>query len=206
MSDSARVTVIDAELAMDAAPWSQPDFDPSASAPASALTAAELGQVQEQAYREAHERGHAEGLASGRAAVDAELSRLRSIVSAMVRPFADLDDEVTQQLLRVATRMAEQLLRRELRADPDAMHELAREAVDAIRDQTRTITIRLNPEDAAAAQAWLAEAQEPAWRLMPDAALDAGDLQVRGENLSVDARVATRLQELSRTLQEPEPS
>lgn len=207
--------VIDGSAALRLRPWQAPRLDepPPAEAPEQDREAEALDKLRRNAMREGFEQGFAQGLAEGReqglaegreqarAEVDRELARLRRLANALVRPLEDLDEEVVQQLMRVAERIATELVRRELSLDPAQLAAIVREAVDAIADEARAVTIRLHPEDAEVLADALEMPEDGSWRLRPDPSLQRGDLQVQAEAMNVDARIETRVRELARMMQ-----
>ena len=203
------VSVLDAESVSGAKTWELPAFDfsesssranaaqakPSAGKP---HTAEELDQLQKQAYEE----GFAEGLADGRKQAqkdnEAVLSQLRGMLDNLTTPLAELDAEVVRQVAGLSTMIAEHLVRREINWDPDAILDLAREAVSAVPPPARNVVLRLHPEDADSLQRVLPPEEGRHWQVMADAGLEKGDLQVQADSVRVDARVATRVAALAK--------
>lgn len=202
------VAVLDAAVASNAKAWDLPAFNlsgpaksnPGVSKPGAeqAHTAEALDQLQKAAYDE----GFAEGLADGKNKAQKDnqlvLQKLTNILENLSNPLAELDEQVTRQIVRVSTMIAEHLVRREINWDPDAVLDLAREAVASINPQPREVVLRLHPEDAESLKRVLPAEEGKTWQILADAGLDKGDLQVQADAVRVDARVATRVAALAK--------
>ena len=155
--------------------------------------------------REAWEQGFTAGRAAGRAAalseqqgftdeLRARVARLDGVLSLQARPLANLDASVLQQLATLAGAIARQLVRRELRTQPEQVIAVIRETVALLPAAAREVRIYLHPEDAALVRERLAEpAAERAWALVEDPVITRGGCRISSENSSIDAQVETRL-------------
>jgi flagellar assembly protein FliH len=155
--------------------------------------------------REAWDKGHAEGRAAGlvvaqqeQQAVLAEIERrarhLTMILDFMVKPIAELDDQVQRQLATLAGAIARQVVRRELKIHPDQIVAAIRDAVLLLPMQARDVRVYLHPEDAKLVRARLAEAtSERAWTITEDPMLSLGGCRVTSENSTIDAQVEQRV-------------
>jgi len=162
---------------------------------------ADLGALE----REAWDRGHAAGEAAGRAAALVEqqrmtaemrqrVERLDQILALQAAPLAELDASVFQQLATLAAAIARQLVRRELRAQPEQIVAVIRETVALLPAAARDVRIFLHPQDAALVREQLAApAAERAWNLVEDPVIARGGCRLQAENSSIDAQVETRL-------------
>lgn len=155
--------------------------------------------------REAWEQGLAAGREDGRAAalkeqqglseaMRARVQRLEGLLNLLSRPLADLDESVLRQLSMLAGAIARQLVRRELRAQPEQIIAVIRETVALLPAAARDVRIHLHPEDAALVRERLVEpATSRAWTLVEDPVITRGGCRISGENSSIDAQVETRL-------------
>jgi flagellar assembly protein FliH len=202
MTTEARVTPASAPDA--ATTWVAPDADAVARGARRAAQGASfmsLGGRFPDLEREAFDAAHAAGLAEGRAAGQMELrrrtERLDALLSNLARPFADLDQEVEQQLVDLALALARQLVRRELRIDPTQVIAIVREAVSVLPVSARDVRVHLHPEDAAIVREYLAPTENVrAWKLVEDPVMMRGGCQVATSTSRVDARLETRLGKL----------
>lgn len=155
--------------------------------------------------REAWERGFADGREAGRAAALAEqqshtealrvrVQRLDALMSLLSRPLADLDESVLRQLSTLAGAIARQLVRRELKTQPEQIVAVIRETVALLPASARDVRIHLHPEDAAVVRERLVEpGTARAWTLVEDPVITRGGCRISGENSSIDAQVEARL-------------
>ena len=155
--------------------------------------------------REAWDKGHAEGREAGIAAVRqeeqtalAEIERrarqLASILDFMAKPMADLDDQVLRQLALLAGAIARQVVRRELKTNPEQIINAIRETVSLLPMTARDVRVHLHPEDAKLVRARLSEAtSERAWMITEDPILTQGGCRVTSENSTIDAQVEQRI-------------
>jgi flagellar assembly protein FliH len=155
--------------------------------------------------REAWEQGLAAGRAAGRAQalteqelltqeLRARVQRLEGVLNLQARPLAELDEVVLRQLATLAGAIARQLVRRELRIQPEQIIAVIRETVALLPAAARDVRIHLHPEDAALVRERLVEpAAERAWTLVEDPVVTRGGCRISSENSSIDAQVETRL-------------
>jgi len=155
--------------------------------------------------REAWEQGFTAGRGAGNAAARAEqqqavdqqrllVARLAEILAILAKPLADLDDTVHQQLGALAGAIARQLVRRELRIQPEQIVAVIRETLALLPASTREIRIHLHPDDATVVRERLAEPNaERAWALIEDPVIARGGCRITSVNSTIDAQVESRL-------------
>jgi flagellar assembly protein FliH len=153
--------------------------------------------LEREAFDAAHAAGLAEGRAAGQLEVRQRIERLDALLSSLARPFADLDQDVEQQLVDLALALARQLVRRELRIDPTQVIAIVREAMSVLPVSARDVRVHLHPEDAAIVREYLAPTENVrAWKLVEDPVMMRGGCQVVTSTSRVDARLETRLGKL----------
>jgi flagellar assembly protein FliH len=140
---------------------------------------------------EGREAGHADGFASGQLEVRKLSAQIEGILASFSQPLARLDDDVADALGHLAVRIAGALVGREYETDPDLLVALTRTAMDAVTDTTRSVELRLHPDDVGVLSPYLATLAGV--QIAPDASLTRGDLRLHSENLRVDGTMATRL-------------
>ncbi|HSS51944.1 MAG TPA: FliH/SctL family protein [Thermoanaerobaculia bacterium] len=153
---------------------------------ARALLAAAGGEA-EQIRRAAREEGAREGL-------EEWLGRFAALAEARERIFA----EARPEILRLAVRIAEKILRRSLAADPLALLPLIEEALAASSGARGAGVLRLHAADAAALGEGLARrvAADPRFRgleVVADADLPPGSCRIETAGARIDAGVETQL-------------
>jgi flagellar assembly protein FliH len=162
---------------------------------------AELDVIEREAWDKGYADGREAGLAaaaqaqqSAQAELDRRVQQLGSILDFMATPVADLDAQVQRQLALLAGAIARQVVRREIRLQPDDIIGVIRDTVVLLPVTAREVRVHLNPEDATLVRTRLADvASERAWSITEDPLLPRGGCRVTSENSSIDAQVEQRL-------------
>jgi len=151
------------------------------------LTAKQIEQLQRQAYEEGFAQGRTEGLASVKMPLDA-------VLRAMAEPLSELDEAVMQEMALLVTAIARQLVRRELKTNPDEIVAVVREGLSALPAASRHVRVHLHPEDATLVRGALSLGEsERHWQIVEDPVLTRGGCRVHAEASQIDASVESRL-------------
>jgi flagellar assembly protein FliH len=162
---------------------------------------ADLTQIE----REAWERGHAQGYEAGQAAAQQEaraataqieqrVLQLQGIIDFMAGPLAELDQEVQRQLATLAGAIARQIVRRELKTQPDQIVAVVRETLALLPASAREVRVQLHPDDAELVRTRLiGAAGERAWSIVEDPVLTRGGCRVVSSSSTIDAQLEQRL-------------
>ncbi len=89
----------------------------------------------EQWRLDAVDEGYQEGLKKADAELEPIKQRLRNLIGFLDKPLQALNEEVEQQLTQVAVTLAQQLVRRELRIEPEEIVGLIRDSVKLLPGQ-----------------------------------------------------------------------
>ena len=158
------------------------------------LTAGRMQELQKQAWDEAYEAGHAEGVKAGALEAEERAKRFDQLLTALCRPFDELDDVVEKQLVELAMTVVKQLFRRELKVDPTHVIGVVRDAIKLLPVASRDVDVHLHPEDATLVRGSLSSAEgERAWKIVEDPLISRGGCRITTENSQVDAQAETRL-------------
>lgn len=158
------------------------------------MTARQLEEIQEQARQEGFQQGLLEGRESGREELLNCVRHLEQIIQTLDKPLEELDDSVEQQLAQLAMLVARQLVRRELKADPEQVVGVVREALAVLPVAVRDIQLVLNPEDAGIVREALSLHEgEQAPRILEDPVQSRGGCRVITRTSQVDATTEARL-------------
>lgn len=171
-------------------------------------TVGQLEDIEKKAYQEAYAAGREAGLAAARAETQPALERLRLQVSSMAalidklaRPLDELDEEVTDQLARLAMSIAKQVIRRELRTDPAQVIAVMRETVALLPASARQLRVHMHPEDAAVVREHLAApGGDRAWSIAEDPMMSRGGVLVATETSQIDARLESRIASIASSM------
>jgi len=158
------------------------------------LTASQLEAIQKQAYEESHARGYKEGLQAGQKEIKETVEHLNTIMNALNAPFAELDAQVEEELVKLSITIAKQLIRRELKIDPGQVVAVVREAIACLPVASRNVRIFLHPEDAAVLRENLAATEgESAWTIVEEPVMSRGGCRIVTDTSRIDATVEKRL-------------
>ena len=159
------------------------------------LTAERLQALQKDAYDEAYAAGRRDGLKAGEAAAAERAARLDELLTALAKPFEELDESVEQQLVELSIAIAKQLFRREIQIDPSHVIGVVRDTVPLLPVASRDVKVHLHPDDAALLRESFADGSEDlAWGIVEDPLLSRGGLKVSSEHSHIDAQAETRFQ------------
>lgn len=161
----------------------------------------DLNATEREAWEAGFGAGREAGVVAARKEQQALLSelerraqRLGTILEFMARPLHQLDTEVEHQLALLAGAIARQVVRREIRLQPDQIVAVIRETVALLPAATRGARVHLHPDDAALVRERLREpGADAAWTIIEDPVLSRGGCRVTSENSTIDARLEQRL-------------
>jgi flagellar assembly protein FliH len=154
---------------------------------------------------DAFEKGFNSGREAGLIAVQAEhqreldalrerVAKLDDVLGALAEPVKDLEDQFHQELATLAGAIARQLVRRELRHQPDQIVAVIRETLGLLPGAARDVRIQLHPEDAVLVRERLVEpGARRAWTIVEDPVITRGGCRVTAGNSSIDAQLETRI-------------
>ncbi len=160
-------------------------------------TAGELQALQDRAYRE----GWQAGLDEGRAAISARLATLNKAIEQASSLLADTEATLAPHLIDLAIAMAREVIRVELKLQPESLMVVVREALAAMPGGTESPNIHLHPEDIA----WMREepGMNSAWQLIPDPGMARGSCRIELGDSVVESELKDRwgrvLQAIGRT-------
>jgi flagellar assembly protein FliH len=157
-----------------------------------------LAEGKQQGYKDGYQEGYNQGRKAGEEEMQAALAEqgqhMQQLLRALDQPLAELDEPLEHELMLLATTLAKQVVRRELKTDPGQIVATIKSAAAALPSASRDISLHLHPEDAALAKSALALADGTSqWKIMEDPLITRGGCRVTSESSSVDASVEKRL-------------
>ncbi len=159
------------------------------------LTASRLQELQREAHEEAWQEGYAKGLEAGSESIRLRTERFDELLSALEKPFEELEESVETQLVDLAVTIARQLFRREIHIDPTHVVGVVREVVPMLPVASRDIVVHLHPEDAEVVRQCFADAGDSlAWTIKEDPLIARGGCLVSSDHSNIDASAETRFQ------------
>ena len=128
--------------------WQVPEVQSEGSQQHRPMTASQLEEIQIQAHREGYQQGLQEGREAGLEELTQRVRCLEQMIQSLSAPFEALDETVEQQLAQLAMLVARQLVRRELKTDPEQVIGVVREALSALPVAACSVQLALHPDDA----------------------------------------------------------
>lgn len=120
-------------------------------------------------------------------------ARVGQLLESFDANLSTLEGEMAQALARATVLLARQVLRDELRAHPEHVAGVAREAVAAMVTSARQIVVRVHPDDLPLVDEGAGDAlRARGARLLSDPEVQRGGCLVESDAGSVDATIATR--------------
>lgn len=174
--------------------WSLPELGESDFSNSVQTTGGKLEELQQQAYREGFDRGHREGQDAGRQAMSEQAGKLEQLMGTLTRPFEELDQNVEKELLALVFAIVRQLVGSEIRAKPEWILTIVREAMAALPSASRNLNVYLHPDDAQLVHEQIPVSDsEKQWRIVEDLSVARGGCRVVTETSQVDATLDARL-------------
>jgi len=173
--------------------------------PSTPPTAAALEKLQQQAYDEGYEKGrregfefgHKEGLENAKQEFQRYATQFERLMGTFEQPLRELDNQVERELLSVVIAIVRQLVRREIKSDPNLIIGVVREALSILPVSSRNVRLLVHPEDAELIREIYALGDtEIGWTLVEDPVINRGGCKVVTDTSQIDATLESRLASL----------
>jgi flagellar assembly protein FliH len=193
--------VISGSKQEDVQQWTPPAVANSANS-GSMLTAEQLEQVHKQAFNEGFEEGkkngfeygHKEALLNGKRTLEETVERIDGLMQTLHTPLKQLDDQVEREIVELIIATVRQLARREIKADPEQIVGVVREALAILPVSSRDVQLILHPDDAELIrEVYAITEKEVGWTIVEDPVLERGGCKVSTDISRVDATLESRL-------------
>ena len=187
------------------ASWKPGAFGGAAPAGAAAAEAPEQQALLHAARQVGYQEGYRDGLVAlenfKRSLLQQNAAQFGALLQQFDEQLDTLEFDMAGALTRVAVSIAQQVVRDELRTQPDRIARVAREAVEAVLMSARHIVVQVNPQDQALVEAGAAEAiAARGARLVSDASIERGGCRVLSDVGTIDARIGARWAHASSTV------
>ncbi|WP_341675303.1 flagellar assembly protein FliH [Niveibacterium sp. SC-1] len=165
-----------------------PPADPRELAPGVRLpTAEEIEAMHAQAAKDGYDAGYEDGSARGRR----EAAELHQLLSAFQESLSAMDSAIADELLAASLEIARLVVREEIKARPETILTVVREALTQMPQQHAQVHV--HPEDAQLVRQYLGEQITHAGqRIVEDEHIERGGCRIDSAGTQVDASVATR--------------
>ncbi|MFT5174990.1 MAG: flagellar assembly protein FliH [Gammaproteobacteria bacterium] len=145
-------------------------------------------------YEDGFAKGFAQGMQLAQTQTSENLKVLAQLTAYVREPMAMLDEQVDDELVRLVLAIARQVVRREVRTDPQQIVAVVREACGALDDVRGNLRIALHPDEARLVRAmFTAEESLAAIVVEEDPSITRGGCTVKSEISFVDAQVEARI-------------
>ncbi|MDH0901005.1 FliH/SctL family protein [Comamonas aquatica] len=191
---------------LEAAPVPELELD-DVPLPVPGISEEELRQQLEQARQEAYAQGLEQGRQQAAQEWQARMAdyqnnlgretaqRLNEVLHAAQTGVQGLQQQMAPDLLQLAVDIARQVVRQELRCNPQALQPVVAEALDMLGADTKPAVVRLNPEDFQQLQAHLRAAlPNPKVEWLSDPTVAKGGCLVESQGAQIDGSLERRWQ------------
>jgi len=150
--------------------------------------------VRQQAFEKSFAKGYMEGLQQGQKEIRQQVEYLQSIMATLAMPLPGIDEQLVHEMAELCMAVVKQMVRRELKAAPDEVIAVVKEAVGMLPMAPGEVRLELNPDDAALVRKALGEpGAETSWRIIEDPLLTRGGCRVNTNASRIDATVENRI-------------
>ncbi len=159
-------------------------------------TAEEIEQWRLRAEKE----GYRQGVEQAQQEMKLLQQRWLELINFFEHPLRGLNEEVELQLTQLAITLAQQLVRRELKAEPGEIIGLIRDSVKLLPANSRNLSVVLHPDDAKLVRTALSidtSDEESSWKLVEDPMMSRGGCEIKAPPSSINATLESRLSALA---------
>lgn len=150
-------------------------------------------EAQQAGYQAGFGEGRQEGYQAGLAAAQGEVERMKALADNLQTALAGIDQALADEVLALALEVSAQVLRGTVKALPEALLPVIREAIAALPINHEQLALYLNPADADTVREQLGETfSQSGWRIVEDRGIEAGGCLLKAGSSEVDATLATR--------------
>ena len=158
-------------------------------------------EAQEEGYKNGFEQGYEagtkQGIEAGQHEVNQRVAILEQLLANLSQPLQQLDQQLEQDLVNLVITVSRQLIRRELKIEPEHVIGAMRAALAALPVTERKLKIYLHPQDIELVQQGLAmDHDDGKWQWIEDPVMTRGGVRIETADTVVDATVEARLNSL----------
>lgn len=160
-------------------------------------TAEQIESIHEQARNEGFQAGYDEGRQAAEAEIKKEIQRESRRISDLLTHFresvAALDQVVAEQTLDLALEVASLVVGSTVKAQPELLIPIIREALQALPVNHSALGIHVHPGDLDLLREHVAElAAQANFQLIPDSSVTPGGCLIKAGQSEIDAQLETR--------------
>jgi len=183
-------------------PWRAPDldvseelvFDYKLTDPEKITHRQQQQKIRQQAYEKSYAKGYMDGLDRGQKEVTEQVKHLQSVMATLATPLPEFDNQLVDELVQMCMLVVKQVIRRELKASPEEIIAVIKEAVTLLPVTAAEVMLELHPTDAEIVRNTLLNpASESSWKIIEDPVLTRGGCRVLTNTSRIDATVENRI-------------
>lgn len=150
-------------------------------------------EAKAEGYAAGFEEGRQAGEQAGQEAVREESTQIRTLIDNIESALGSLDQTLADSVLALALEVAAQLTHGAIKANPEVLLPVIREAINTLPLHHAQITLRLNPLDASNIRKHLGEQlTQGGSQIIEDPDISPGGCQIKTGTSEVDASIETR--------------
>jgi flagellar assembly protein FliH len=158
-------------------------------------TAEDIERIENDAHVAGYTRGHEEGHAAGLAEIATTAARIGAFADQLTRALGEFDQQVGEHVLALALEVASQVMRSSIKAQPELILPIIREALAALPLHHGPVVMHINPDDGATVREHLGDQfAQGGWHIVEDRDITAGGCYITAGSSEIDAAVETRWQ------------
>lgn len=157
-----------------------------------------LEEGKEQGCKEGKEQGLAEGLAEAKEKIAEQLSVLSALIDNLKAPAEQINDDVKNELVILATSLAQAVIKTDVQQNPDIILSAIAQGIKTLPLNEARYQITLNPEDIAIVNEHFGEKHisDSGWQLIESPELARGGCQINTTNNAVDVSIERRSEQV----------
>lgn len=160
-------------------------------------TAEEIERIHQQASQEGFAAGYQEGKEQARI----EAQSLNQLLVGLAEEMRQLEQSLGQQMVALVLEISRQMLRQALKARPELVLSVVREAVNSLPQAGQHPHLFLHPQDAALVRSHMAEELAHGhWRIIEDSHVRPGGCRLETASCEIDATLESRWQQILASL------
>jgi flagellar assembly protein FliH len=158
------------------------------------INAETLEELRDTAVKSGYAEGYQRGMREAELLLDGRMHEMNLLLQALAAPYADLNQQVLDSLVVLASKIARSLVKRELHSAPDTIMALVRDTIAILNMPTSTVNLHLHPEDARLLlELTKASSENNRWVIIEDLMIARGDCKVNCQDSIVDGNLASRI-------------